>query len=117
MCVAASQNPMQSASELPPPPGALGAASLGLAEDVPGDRARLLCGGLPPLENCVDSCGESGATAGACGAGVASVAGASVEGTTATGGTGGPLDKMLVVPGVTGVAGLDGRVDEAVGDA
>ena len=43
MCVAASQKPMQSASDLPPPPGALGADSLGLgdalaltfAEDVP----------------------------------------------------------------------------------
>jgi hypothetical protein len=104
---------MQSASDLPPPPGTLGAVSLGLAEDAPGDKARLLCGGLPPLENCVDSCGERGAMAGACGAGVANVAGASVEGVTATGGAGGPLDKILVVPGVTRV---DGRVDETVGD-
>lgn len=30
MCVAGSQNPMQSASELPPPPAMLGVASLGL---------------------------------------------------------------------------------------
>ena len=29
MCVSRSQNPMQSASDLPPPPGALGADSLG----------------------------------------------------------------------------------------
>jgi hypothetical protein len=108
---------MQLASDLPPPPGALGADSLGLADEVPGDRARLLWGGLPPLENWVDSCGGSGALAGACGAGVASVAGASVEGAIATGGAGGPLDKMLVVPGVTAVAGVDGRVDGVVGGA
>jgi len=48
MCVAASQKPMQSASVLPPPPGLLGAASLGLplADEVPGERARL--GEEPP---------------------------------------------------------------------
>jgi hypothetical protein len=40
MCVAASQKPMQSASDLPPPPGLLGADSLGLLPDeVPGERA------------------------------------------------------------------------------
>src|SRR5262249_32356398 len=34
-------NPMQSANDLPPPPGALGADSLGLAEEVgPGDSAK-----------------------------------------------------------------------------
>src|SRR5262245_42845653 len=48
MCVAASQKPMQSASDLPPPPGALGADSLGLPvpDEVPGVRARL--GEEPP---------------------------------------------------------------------
>jgi hypothetical protein len=46
MCVAASQKPMQSASVLPPPPGALGADSLGLLlPEFPGERARL---GAPP---------------------------------------------------------------------
>ena len=39
MCVAASQKPMQSASDLPPPPGALGFAWLGLSDEVPGERA------------------------------------------------------------------------------
>jgi hypothetical protein len=41
MCVAASQKPMQSASDLPPPPGLLGADWLGLLlpEEVPGERA------------------------------------------------------------------------------
>jgi len=41
MCVAASQKPMQSASDLPPPPGLLGAASLALPlpDEVPGERA------------------------------------------------------------------------------
>ena len=36
MCVAGSQNPMQSAKLLPPPPGALGANSLGLPDEAPG---------------------------------------------------------------------------------
>jgi hypothetical protein len=47
MCVAASQKPMQSASDLPPPPGLLGADWLGLPlpDEVPGERARL---GEPP---------------------------------------------------------------------
>jgi hypothetical protein len=41
MCVAASQKPMQSASDLPPPPGLLGADWLGLLlpDEVPGERA------------------------------------------------------------------------------
>ena len=38
MCVAASQKPMQSASDLPPPPGLLGADSLGLL--LPGEVPR-----------------------------------------------------------------------------
>jgi hypothetical protein len=56
---------MQSAIDLPPPPGALGADSLGLADEAPGDSAKLLAPVDPPEENCVDSCGESGAIAGA----------------------------------------------------
>ena len=41
MCVAASQKPMQSASDLPPPPGLLGADWLGLPlpDEVSGERA------------------------------------------------------------------------------
>jgi hypothetical protein len=47
MCVPASQKPMQSASDLPPLPGLLGADSLGLPlpDEAPGERARL---GEPP---------------------------------------------------------------------
>jgi hypothetical protein len=61
MCVPRSQKPMQSASVLPPPPGALGAVSLGLPPEDPGVRARL---GRTMLEvaNCSGSCGERGAT-------------------------------------------------------
>ena len=46
MCVAASQKPMQSASDLPPPPGLLGAdwLELPLPDEVPGERAS----GEPP---------------------------------------------------------------------
>jgi hypothetical protein len=58
ICVADSQKPMQSTSRLPPPPGVLGADSLGL--DEPGDKARVLTVD-PPVANCVGSCGESGA--------------------------------------------------------
>jgi hypothetical protein len=63
MCVPLSQKPMQSASDLPPPPGALGADSLGLLEEDPGESARLLVPVDPPVENCVGSCGDSGAIA------------------------------------------------------
>jgi hypothetical protein len=52
---------MQSTSRLPPPPGVLGADSLGL--DEPGDRARVLTVD-PPVANCVGNCGESGAMSG-----------------------------------------------------
>ena len=71
MCVSRSQNPMQSASDAPPPPGVLGAASLGLA---PGDSAMFGCA-TPPVENCVSSCGESGAMGASSGAGAAISAG------------------------------------------
>src|SRR5436190_24233309 len=71
MCVSRSQNPMQSASDLPPPPGALGADSLGLTgEEGPGDSARLGCT-TPPVENCVGSCGDSGAMGASSGVGAA----------------------------------------------
>ena len=112
MCVALSQKPMQSASDLPPPPGALGADSLGLAE-LPGERARLLCAGTPPPEICVDSCGDSGAMAGAWAAGGWSVAGPPVEVEAAGGGAGGVV--VSTVPlwvddevGPVGCVGGDG---------
>jgi len=62
MCVAGSQKPMQSVSRLPPPPGVLGADSLGL--DEPGDSASVLLAGVPPVANWVGSCGERGAMSG-----------------------------------------------------
>ena len=71
MCVSRSQNPIQSASDLPPPPGALGADSLGLgAEEALGDSARLGCV-TPPVANCVGSCGERGAMGASSGSGAA----------------------------------------------
>ena len=71
MCVSRSQNPMQSASDLPPPPGALGADSLGLgAEEALDDSARLGCV-TPPVANCVGSCGERGAMGASSGSGAA----------------------------------------------
>src|SRR4051812_16338745 len=68
MCVPASQKPIQSLNDLPPPPGALGADSLGL----PGDSAKPpLCLGTPPPDNTFDGCcGDSGDMPGTCGAGV-----------------------------------------------
>jgi hypothetical protein len=67
MCVSASQKPMQSLNVLPPPPGALGAFSLGL----PGDSAKLFRRGtLPPDEKFEGCCGDNGAMPGAWGAGV-----------------------------------------------
>jgi len=62
---------MQSANDLPPPPGALGADSLGLAEEVtPGDSAKFGCA-TPPVENCVCNCGDSGAIGTSSGVGAA----------------------------------------------
>jgi hypothetical protein len=83
MCVAASQNPMQSSSVLPPPPGALGLCSLGL----PGDSASELCLGTPlPESTFAGCCGESGAKGAIWGAGapIAGVGGA--DGTDGAGG-------------------------------
>jgi hypothetical protein len=76
---------MHAASDLPPPPGALGACSLGL----PGDSARLPEPLAPPVANCEGSCGDSGAIAGAWGAGAPSCeAGAEGLGDTGLGDTG-----------------------------
>ena len=85
MCVSWSQKPMQSASDLPPPPGALGADSLGLAAaEALGDSAKLGCV-TPPVANCVGSCGERGAMGASSGAGAAIADG----GVTRSGGGGG----------------------------
>jgi len=59
MCVSRSQNFMQSASVLPPPPGADGAASLGLT--LLGEEDGTLVGMLPPDSGSVVICGDSGA--------------------------------------------------------
>src|SRR4029078_7674053 len=89
MCVAASKKPMQSARLLPPPPGALGADSLGLPDDAPGDSARPLAPVDPPVANCVGSCGESGAMACGWGATEGSDDAALVEGLGIAGAAGG----------------------------
>jgi hypothetical protein len=93
MCVAGSQKLMQSSKVLPPPPGALGADWLGLPEDAPGDRAMLLAPVPvePPVENCVGSCGEFGAIAGALGKVAGSVDDGPVEGLGVAGAAGGPV--------------------------
>jgi hypothetical protein len=70
ICVSRSQNPIQSANDSPPPPGVLGADSL----ELPDDSAMLGCT-TPPVENCVCSCGESGAMGASSGAGAAISAG------------------------------------------
>lgn len=110
MCVALSQNPMQSARVLPPPPGALGAASLGLleADDVPGDRASELDPLAPGATLLVDvsACRGSGkgATAGTWGAGSGKVEEGPVEGVGRVGCGGEPPD--------TAAAALDANDDE-----
>jgi hypothetical protein len=77
--VPASQKPMQAASVRPPPPGLLGADSLGLPDDVAGDRARLGAE-PPPVANCVTSGSDMGESAGRAGSGVAAAAGAVTAG-------------------------------------
>ena len=84
MCVARSQKPMQACKDLPPPPGALGANSLGLPDDEPGDRARELVV-EPPVANCSGSCGDSGAISGTLCIGVPISAGGSVGGAIVSG--------------------------------
>jgi hypothetical protein len=74
MWVAASQKPMQSLSDLPPPPGLLGADSLGLEGDVAGERARF-GEDPPPVANWVGNGSDIGASAGSAGSGVAGAAG------------------------------------------
>jgi hypothetical protein len=63
MWVAASQKPMQSLSDLPPPPGVLGAVSLGLEEEVAGESARF-GDDPPPVANWVGNAGSAGSGAG-----------------------------------------------------
>ncbi len=69
MCVAASQKPIQSARDLPPPPGLLCADSLGLPlpDEVPGERAsEEPPEEPPPVANWLgkgSDMGDSGATA------------------------------------------------------
>lgn len=74
MWVAASQKPMQSLSDLPPPPGLLGADSLGLEGDVAGESARF-GEDPPPVANWVGNGSDIGASAGSAGSGVAGAAG------------------------------------------
>ena len=59
MCESRSQNLTQSARVLPPPPGALGAASLGLVLEGEGDGTLVVM--VPPVSGVVVICGDSGA--------------------------------------------------------
>jgi len=53
---------MQSSSVFPPPPGLLGADSLGLADPLPPEGFDPCT--APPVENWLGSCGESGVMGG-----------------------------------------------------
>src|SRR5262245_13237900 len=108
MCVAASQKPMQSASDLPPPPGLLGADSLGLEEEVPGDSARL-GEELPPVANWVGNGSDMGESAGSAGSGVAGAAGpvAAGSGVGADAGAAAPAEGAAAL--AVGVAVADVR--------
>jgi hypothetical protein len=97
MCVSRSQNPIQSASDLPPPPGVLGADALGLTEEEPpDDSARLGCA-TPPVANCVGNCGESGGMGASSGMGAAIADG----GVTRSGGGG---DGAVSIPEIARAA-------------
>jgi hypothetical protein len=74
MWVAASQKPMQSLSDLPPPPGLLGADWLGLEGDVAGESARF-GEDPPPVANWVGNGSDIGESAGSAGSGAADAAG------------------------------------------
>src|SRR5262245_41419976 len=106
---------MQSASDLPPPPGALGADSLGLPDEVPGESARL--GELPPpVANWLGKGSGIGAGGAAVDPGCA-VAGAVVAGTPPGGVS--PVEgvgdnDVDGAPGVEGLADTWGAVDKVV---
>jgi hypothetical protein len=103
---------MQSASDLPPPPGLLGADSLGLEEEVAGDRARL--GAAPPsVANWVGNGSDMGESAGSAGSGVAGAAGAVAAGR----GTGAAVGAATVAPGVLTAPVLLLPVADACGPA
>src|SRR5688572_28136186 len=115
MCVSRSQNPTQSASDLPPPPGALGADSLGLAaEEVLGDSARLGCV-APPVANCVGSCGERGAMGASSGMGAA-IADGGVAISGGGGGSGVPIPEIDKAAAATAAAELPFPMGAIAGD-
>ena len=93
MCVAASQKPMQSASDLPPPPGLLGADSLGLPlpDEVPGERARLGAE-PPPVANWLGNGSDMGESGGAVDPGCAVVGAVGVVVAGAPAGGASPAD-------------------------
>jgi hypothetical protein len=110
MCVAASQKPMQSASDLPPPPGALFADSLGLLlPEFPGERARF-GEPPPPVANWLGKGSDMGASPG-CAVGPVGVA-------TPPGGVN-PPDGVgdTDVDGAAGVVELEVELELELGDA
>jgi hypothetical protein len=106
--VAASQKPMQSASDLPPPPGLLGADSLGLEEEVPGDSARF-GEEPPPVANWVATGSDMGESAGSAGSGVAGAAGPVAAGSGVGVGVGAAAPPVGAAAVAVGVAGADAR--------
>jgi hypothetical protein len=115
MCVAASQKPIQSASALPPPPGLLGADSLGL---LPGESARF-GEEPPPVANWLGKGSDMGDSGGAVdpGCAVVGAAGVGVAGTPAGGVS--PADGVVDnevdgAPGAVGAGPTCGVVDKVV---
>src|SRR5215468_7963388 len=96
MCVRASQKRMHACTPCPPPPGALGAVSLGLGEPP------ALLGVLVAVATCAGSWGESGAMAACCGMGTAicdaGAAAGAVWGGVAAEPPPPPLPREFVVP-------------------
>ena len=126
MCVAASQKPMQSASDLPPPPGLLGAdwLELPLPDEVPGERAS----GEPPpppVANWLgkgsdigDSVGTLGVVvAGTPAGGVNPAEGVGDNGVNGAAGVVGPEDPLGVVVVRKVVVGAESRGLGAATDA
>jgi hypothetical protein len=115
MCVAASQKPIQSASALPPPPGLLGADSLGL---LPGESARF-GEEPPPVANWLGKGSDMDDSGGAVdpGCAVVGAAGVGVAGTPAGGVS--PADGVVDnevdgAPGEVGAGPTCGVVDKVV---
>jgi hypothetical protein len=128
MCVAASQKPMQSASDLPPPPGLLGADWLGLLlpDEVPGERAsEEPPEEPPPVANWLGKGSDNGDSVGTVGVvvagtpagGVNPAEGVDDNGVDGAAGVVGPEDALGVVVVRKVVVGAESRALGAATDA